>query len=91
MITVEEAFRKAEETLVPQRVAHPHECLATRIYDDSIFGMWVFFAACPTCQQAGLIPGGLFVTISKADGHVWSKEDWAKFEEERERERAGDQ
>ena len=33
---------------------------------------WVFSAASPELQERGIVPGAIFFTIDKKDGHCWS-------------------
>lgn len=36
---------------------------------------WTFFAGSPQLQSEGLIPGAVFASIDKLDGHVWTPEE----------------
>jgi hypothetical protein len=52
---------------------------------------WTFAADIPKLIEEGWVPGAITVLIDKADGHVWTEEEKAKFEKnwENTRRRAG--
>jgi hypothetical protein len=43
-----------------------------------------FCVACEEWQEEGLIPGALFVSVDKRDGHVWTRQEFERAEIENE-------
>lgn len=75
-ITVEAAQPIAERAMAELHATRYPTCtLGTTHYLRESPWWWTFAADCKELQEAGYIPGALFASIDKLDGHIWQPEE----------------
>jgi len=81
-VTVEQARTIAEPVMAERQAQYPRMTFSPLQFSSRHGGVerWAFFAACEEWQQEGKIPGALFVSVDKLDGHVWTREEFARAE-----------
>lgn len=81
-VTVEQARTIAEPVMAEQQAQYPDMTFSPLQFSLPHGGVacWAFLAACKEWQEKGLIPGALFVSVDKLDGHVWTREEFARRE-----------
>jgi hypothetical protein len=82
IITREAAYLIAEQVIRQQHEQrYPHYTLSPIRYAEShAHAMWwTFTAPVDELVAQGMIPGALFASIDKLDGHVWQPEDFERL------------
>ena len=84
-VSQEQAARLAEPAIAElaknhfQR--HPDDTLGPVGFVGERPEVWVFGARSEQLGAMGMIPGGLWVSVDKLDGHIWTREDFGRREQ----------
>lgn len=79
--TVEMAYPIAEKAIKEKQKKYPNITFSPIEYSSTYSGLGnlTFVSSGKEWIQSGLIPGALFVSIDKLDGHIWADDEWEEL------------